>query len=178
MIVGCLIYLFAVLLNKVSLEYTVKGFVGLPAVLNCSYTADKNKVHKVDWVYNHTYTVYAFSPGSLQNNPDNTKFQSIPEEHKDGIYSIEIKKVEKSDEGVYTCIITPADYYTNIQLIIEESHQENTDEGNKKTSERVTTVCVVVAVLFVVILLIVCIKIAYVGHIRKMYASYCLRSDY
>ncbi|XP_057184253.1 CD276 antigen-like isoform X1 [Triplophysa rosa] len=192
MIVGCLvIYLFAVLLNKVSMEVSVTGHIGENAVLDCSYKADKNKVHVVNWMYNHTHTVYEFSPGSSQSKPDNEKFESFPKEYADGIYSIKIKKLKQTDQGMYTCIITPADYYTNIQLIVEpksphqsfkDTTETNIEEGNKKTQkplEHVTTVCVVVAVLlFVVILLIVCIKKGYVVHTRKMYASCCLRSDY
>ncbi|XP_056614453.1 CD276 antigen-like [Triplophysa dalaica] len=185
---GCLvIYLFAGLLHKVSLQVSVTGHVGENAVLDCFYKADKNKVQTVNWIYNHTYTVYEFSPGSSQSKPDE-KFESFPEQYADGTYSIKIKKLKQTDQGVYTCIITPTDYFTNIQLIVEpkDTTETNIEEGDKKTqkpSELVTTVCVVVVVavllLFAVgILLIVCIKKGYGVHARKMIASCCPGSAY
>ncbi|KAA0712405.1 hypothetical protein E1301_Tti018234 [Triplophysa tibetana] len=140
MSVGCLvIYLFAGLLHKVSLQVSVKGHIGENAVLDCSYKADKIKVQT---------------------------FESFPEEYVDGKYSIKIKELQQTDQGVYTCMITPADYFTNIQLIVEpkskDTTETNIEEGDKKTqkpSKLVITVCVVVAVLLSVgILLIVRIK--------------------
>ncbi|KAI7789575.1 putative CD276 antigen-like [Triplophysa rosa] len=120
MIVGCLIYLFAVLLNKVSLEVSVTGYVGDPAVLPCSYTEDKNKVQEVSWKYDHKKIVYEFSPESPQSNMDSERFESFRDEYDSGNYSIKIKKLVITDKGVYTCIITPADYVANIKLIIKE----------------------------------------------------------
>lgn len=105
-------------LFSVSLQVSVTGHIGENAVLDCFYKADKNKVQTVSWMYNHTHTVYEFSPGSSQSKPDE-KFESFPEMYADGTYSIKIKKLKQTDQGVYTCAITPADYFTNIQLIVD-----------------------------------------------------------
>lgn len=51
-----------------SLEVSVTGYVGDPAVLPGSYTEDKNKEQEVNWKYKNI--VYEFSPERPESNTD------------------------------------------------------------------------------------------------------------
>lgn len=129
----CFIYIFFVFLNRVSLDVTVKHFVGDSAVLQCSYTADRNKVHTVNWLFNDE-NVYQFSPGSPEIK--NNRVESFPDEYVKGNYSIKIKKLEQTDEGGYTCLITPAYHHENIHLIIEPKGVPSVEEEKPKTTRQ------------------------------------------
>lgn len=149
----CLTYIFVLLIYKVSLEVTVKNFVGESAILLCSYTEDINQVDTVFWRHNDSKKVYEFISNGSQEVKYNDRVKSFPEPFKNGNYSIKIEKLEKNDEGEYTCFITPADHYENMYLIIKDKGKpsETLIEG-ENTPTKPWIIPVVVVVFLVIVL--------------------------
>lgn len=141
------------MINKFSLEVTVQYFVGESAILPCSYTEDKKQVDKVFWRHNANKKVYEFSPGRISEEVKyDTRAESFPEEYERGNYSIKITKLEKTDEGAYSCFIIPAYHNENMHLIIkaEEKPSKTLIEENQRTQMGITGITI--ANLIIVIL--------------------------
>lgn len=132
----CLTYIFVLLIYKVSLDVTVKNFVGESAILPCSYTEDKNQVDKVFWRHNDSKKVYEYISRDSQELKYNNRVSSFHNEFDKGNYSIKIEKLEKNDTGLYSCLITPADHYENMYLIIKAKEEQSSIKDENQGTQR------------------------------------------
>ncbi|XP_026053949.1 CD276 antigen homolog isoform X2 [Carassius auratus] len=137
MIIGfCFIIVFAVLINKVSLqltvEVTVEGFIGGSVLLPCSSTQHDLKLQDTDvfWRNKASQSIYDLIKGteSLESQDPRYKnrVQTFPDEYKRGNFSIKLIDLTHADEGTFICLITRSNERGTVQLIIKEStDQEN-----------------------------------------------------
>ncbi|XP_048038779.1 CD276 antigen-like [Megalobrama amblycephala] len=134
MIIGCcFICVFAVLINKVSLQETVEAVISGSVVLRCSSTEHDHKLQDIDvnWRHNGSKNVYDIIKGQdsvvLQDQQYKKRTKTFPDEYLRGNFSIKLHNLTHTDAGKYICYITHSDEQRTVQLIIKES----TAKGNK-----------------------------------------------
>ncbi|XP_059425697.1 CD276 antigen homolog [Carassius carassius] len=133
MIIGfCFIVVFAVLINKVSLQVTVESFIGGSVLLPCSSTQHDLKLQDTDvfWRNKASESIYDLIKGTesleSQNSRYKNRVQTFPDEYKRGNFSIKLIDLTHADAGTFICLITPSNERETVQLIIKEStDQEN-----------------------------------------------------
>ncbi|XP_052445861.1 CD276 antigen homolog [Carassius gibelio] len=147
MIIGfCFIIVFAVLINKVSLqltvEVTVEGFIGGSVLLPCSSTQHDLKLQDTDvfWRNKDKENICDLIKGteSLESQDPRYKnrVQTFPDEYKRGNFSIKLSDLTHADAGEFNCFITPSDEQETVQLIIKSGPTppppptESTDQEN------------------------------------------------
>ncbi|XP_051763693.1 ICOS ligand-like isoform X2 [Ctenopharyngodon idella] len=136
------ICVFAVLINKVSLQETVEAVIGGSVVLPCSSTERALKLQDIDvhWRHNDSKIVYDIikCQDSLQKQDPQYKnrAETFPDEHLRGNFSIKINHLTHDDAGEFSCFITHSSEQKTVQLIINESTAEkgnkSTDQGNNR----------------------------------------------
>ncbi|XP_051763690.1 T-lymphocyte activation antigen CD86-like [Ctenopharyngodon idella] len=163
------ICVFAVLINKVSLQETVEGFIGGSVVLPCSSSERALKLQDIDvhWRHNGSKIVYDIVKGQDSLERQDPRYKSraetFPDEHLRGNFSIKLHNLTHDDAGKYICFIKHSSEQKIVQLIIKESTAEkenkSTDQGNKgeetgadvETSSTSLWVYIVLLVLLVLI---------------------------
>uniref|UniRef100_A0A673HP10 CD276 antigen homolog n=1 Tax=Sinocyclocheilus rhinocerous TaxID=307959 RepID=A0A673HP10_9TELE len=117
MIIGwCFICVFAVLINKVSLDVKVVGFTGSSVVLPCSSIQHDLKPQDMHvlWRDKDSETIYDLIEGkdSLETQDPRYKnrAQTFPEEYERGNFSIKLSNLTHADAGEFNCFITHSSY--------------------------------------------------------------------
>ncbi|CAM4654861.1 unnamed protein product [Leuciscus chuanchicus] len=130
MVIGCgFICVFAVLINKVSLQETVhkEGVIGGSVLLPCSSTEHDLKLQDTDvhWRHNGSENVYDIVKGEDSLERQDLRYknraETFPDEYERGNFSIKLNNLTHTDGGKYICIITHSSELRTVQLIINES---------------------------------------------------------
>ncbi|KAK2907134.1 hypothetical protein Q8A67_006119 [Cirrhinus molitorella] len=133
----------AAVINKVSLQDTVVGFIGSSVVLPCSSTEHHLKLQDINvhWRHNSSKYVYDLTKGkdSLEQQDPRYKkrAQTFPEEYVRSNFSIKLNNISHDDAGYFICFITHTSYSKQeiVQLFINESTVEtgkpSTEEENQ-----------------------------------------------
>uniref|UniRef100_A0A8C2DAA8 Ig-like domain-containing protein n=1 Tax=Cyprinus carpio TaxID=7962 RepID=A0A8C2DAA8_CYPCA len=171
-------YIFAVLLNKVSLDVTVEGFIGGSVVLPCSSAEHDLKLQEVDvsWRHNGSKNVCDLIPRSNSIETQDPRYKNrtktFPEGYERRNFSIKLTDLTHADAGKYICLITPSDEQKTVELIVNEffvaepttekgiktTDQENQEETRPDSVEKswlwilVVTLLTVLSLLFIVII--------------------------
>ncbi|KAF4097848.1 hypothetical protein G5714_021856 [Onychostoma macrolepis] len=122
--------MFAVLINKVSLQVTVEAVFGGSVVLPCSSAEHDLKLQDVDvfWRHNGSKIVFDIIKGedSLENQGQwyKNRAETFPEEYVRGNFSIKLSGLTHADAGKYICLITPSDEQETVELIINEKRSQ------------------------------------------------------
>ncbi|XP_051763687.1 uncharacterized protein LOC127520008 [Ctenopharyngodon idella] len=139
MIIGCcFICVFAVLVNKVSLQVPVEGFIGGSVVLLCSSTEHDHKLQdiNVSWRHNGSKNVYDIVEGQvsveLQDQRYKNRAETFLEEYLRGNFSFKLNNLTHDDAGEFSCLISHSSEQRTVQLRINGS----TAEGNKSHDQR------------------------------------------
>ncbi|XP_058617144.1 ICOS ligand-like [Onychostoma macrolepis] len=135
--------MFAVLINKVSLQVTVEAVFGGSVVLPCSSAEHDLKLQDVDvfWRHNGSKIVFDIIKGedSLENQGQwyKNRAETFPEEYVRGNFSIKLSGLTHADAGKYICLITPSDEQETVELIINDLFvaETTTEKGNKSTDQ-------------------------------------------
>uniref|UniRef100_A0A9J7YVM3 Ig-like domain-containing protein n=1 Tax=Cyprinus carpio carpio TaxID=630221 RepID=A0A9J7YVM3_CYPCA len=138
-------YIFAVLINKVSLDVTVEGFIGGSVVLPCSSTEHNLKLQEVDvsWRHNGSKNVCDLIPRSNSIETQDTRYKNrtktFPEGYVRGNFSIKLSGLNHADAGEYICLITPSDEQETVELIINDFFvvEPTTEKGNQTTDQEI-----------------------------------------
>ncbi|XP_052445864.1 CD276 antigen homolog [Carassius gibelio] len=121
---------FALLINKVSLQVTVEGFVGGSVVLPCSSTEHDLTLQDTDvhWRDKDSKIVFDIVKGedsiAEQNSQYKNRVETFPDEYKRGNFSIILTNLQHTDAGEFSCFITPSDEQKTVELIITGSTAE------------------------------------------------------
>ncbi|KAM9494514.1 CD276 antigen homolog [Clarias gariepinus] len=117
-------FTFLLVVNRVSSQNVrlVKGTLGGSVVLPCSSDQSNTNVY---WRYSEKITVCDIIKGEVDFDEQDPVFkdrvESFSSEFAKGNFSIKLKNLKKSDEGVYTCnfpkILTPG----TLKLIVTEN---------------------------------------------------------
>uniref|UniRef100_A0A8C1RHY1 Ig-like domain-containing protein n=1 Tax=Cyprinus carpio TaxID=7962 RepID=A0A8C1RHY1_CYPCA len=150
MIIGCcFICLFAVLINKVSLDVTVEAVFGGSVVLPCSSDEHDLKLQDIDvfWRGKDNAVIYNLIKGAdsldSQDQRYKNRAQTFPDEYKKGNFSIKLVNLTHTDAGKFICYITPSDEQETVQLIIKEStEQENHGPETQFNWWQILLICV------------------------------------
>ncbi|CAM4654829.1 unnamed protein product [Leuciscus chuanchicus] len=119
------ICVFAVLINKVSLQETVEAVIGGSVLLPCSSTEHDLKLQDINvfWRHNGSKSVYDIIEGSHSQEKQDTVFknriETFPEEYESGNFSIRLTNLTRTDGGKYICFITHSSEQPTVQLIIK-----------------------------------------------------------
>ncbi|XP_067252486.1 selection and upkeep of intraepithelial T-cells protein 1-like [Chanodichthys erythropterus] len=162
---------FAVLVNKVSLQVTVEAVIGGSVDLLCSSTELDHKLQDIDvkWRHNGSKIVYDIIKGQdslvLQDQRYKNRTKTFPDEYLRGNFSININNLTHDDAGKYICFITHSDELQTVLLHINEStakgnkSHDQTGQGEEKGADNIKTsviwVCIVVAVLLLVVVVLI-----------------------
>ncbi|KAF4097867.1 hypothetical protein G5714_021875 [Onychostoma macrolepis] len=120
---------FAVLINKVSLQVTVEGVIGGSVVLPCSSAEHDLKLQDIDvhWRDKNDKIVYSIIKGEHsvagQDPQYKDRVETFPSEYLRGNFSIKLSGLTHADAGQYICYITPSDEQETVQLIIKEKEK-------------------------------------------------------
>ncbi|XDV22151.1 hypothetical protein PO909_027109, partial [Leuciscus waleckii] len=133
------ICVFAVLINKVSLQGTVEAVIGGSVLLPCSSTEHDHEPN-VHWRDNKDKIVYSIIKGKGSVKEQDPRYknraETFPQENKRGNFSIKLNNLQYADGGKYICYITHSSELQTVQLIINESTAEKEngliDQGNQR----------------------------------------------
>ncbi|CAM4654821.1 unnamed protein product [Leuciscus chuanchicus] len=145
------ICVFAVLINKVSLQETVEAVISGSVLLPCSSTEHDHKLQDINVFWRHNGKIVCdIIPSSRsfekQDREYKNRTETFPDEYERGNFSIKLHKLISADAGEYTCLISHSSEQPTVQLIIMEStagtvtistEQENqgeTEQHSVKTS--------------------------------------------
>ncbi|XP_026053946.1 ICOS ligand-like [Carassius auratus] len=177
-------YIFAVLINKVSLQVTVEGFVGGSVVLPCSSAEHVLKLQDTDvhWRHNSSKIVYDLVKGedSLEEQDPRYKnrTKTFPEECVRGNFSISLSDLTHADAGKYNCLITPSSKHETVELIINEEGNTRIEEETRPDSgEKSWLWILVVPLLTELVILIIAIIFRKKIPSCRMSVEHCMGSD-
>ncbi|XP_052395366.1 CD276 antigen homolog [Carassius gibelio] len=170
----CFICVFALLVNKVSLQVRVEGFIGGSVVLPCSSTEHDLKPQDiyVYWMYTGGTNVFDIIEGNESEAGQDPRYKNrakmFPEEYLRGNFSLKLITVTETDAGEYTCLITHSSKSNTVELILKESTVEKENQTQTGTNPDVETLSsyqwvyialpVVIIVLFIAGFLFICRK--------------------
>ncbi|XP_056125768.1 CD276 antigen homolog isoform X1 [Rhinichthys klamathensis goyatoka] len=190
MVIGCcFICVFAVLINKVSLQVTVKAVIGGSVLLPCSSTEHDLKPQDTDvhWRHNGSKLVYDIVKGEdslqLQHPLYKNRAERLPDVYERGNFSIKLNNLTHTDAGKYTCIITHSSELQTVLLIINEStagkeskstdHENPEDEtGSDSVETSLNWLFILLIVLSISILPIGCLIVYYCRREKKQALSF------
>ncbi|XP_051763691.1 ICOS ligand-like [Ctenopharyngodon idella] len=188
MIIGCCFTcVFAVLINKVSLEETVKADIGGSVVLLCSSTEHDLKPQntEVHWRHNGSEIVCDIIKGKSsverQDSQYKNRVETFPDEYLRGNFSIKLNNLQYTDAGEFSCLISPSSELQTVQLSIKEStakkeskstEQENQEDTEADSVDTSNWVFILLAVLLLFILSIACFIIYYCRKKKKKAPSF------
>ncbi|MBN3289474.1 HHLA2 protein, partial [Polypterus senegalus] len=125
---------------KVLAEETVVSEVGTDALLPCSYPDTPVSKAKIYWQTSSGKIVHYFIEGkdilNTQEPEYNGRTQLFHSELQKGNFSLEIKRLTKSDQGVYVCINVPNSQKTFIELVVKDVEKNTTPQGNSTKETR------------------------------------------
>ncbi|XP_026098594.1 CD276 antigen homolog [Carassius auratus] len=142
-----IIYFFLlvfVIVNEVSLQESVEGFIGGSAVLPCSSKEPPLTVQDIDlvrWRHNYDQNVYEIINGQdsveEQDPVYRNRVESFPEEYLRGNFSIKLNNLQHTDAGEYTCyIFMKEQVFRIVELSIKErSERQLPSEGTNPKPE-------------------------------------------
>ncbi|CAM4654772.1 unnamed protein product [Leuciscus chuanchicus] len=171
------ICVFAVLINKVSLQETVEAVIGGSVLLPCSSTEHDLELEDVFWRHNGSKIVcdIIVNDSSLKQDPEyKNRTETFPEEYERGNFSIKLHNLISADAGEYTCYITHSSEHPTVKLIIIESTAEkvtiSTEQENQGETEpdSVSSPSLWVGIATVIIVTVIVIVIVY---LRKKSSS-------
>lgn len=129
------ICVFALLINKASLQVTVEGFIGGSALLPCSSTEDAHEQDiYVHWRDGNGKSVIDIVKGEALAEHDQwykNRVESFPEEYLRRNFSIKLNELRLTDAGKYTCLISHSSEQPAVRLIISESITENRNKPSE-----------------------------------------------
>ncbi|XP_051763682.1 myelin-oligodendrocyte glycoprotein-like [Ctenopharyngodon idella] len=175
-LICCFISVFGVLINEVSLQETVEGFIRSSVVLPCSSTERDHKLQDVDvnWRHNGSENVYDIVKGDdsveRQHPLYKNRVETFPEEYLRGNFSIKINNLQYTDAGEFSCLISHSSEQKTVKLSIKEStakkeskssEQENQEDTEADSVDTSNWVFILLAVLLLFILSIACFIICY-----------------
>lgn len=160
----CIVLLHLLMLNEVSLQEPIVGFIGGSAYLHCSSKHQlKLQDITVRWRYNDSLNVYdiIYGEGSLkeQHSAYTNRVKTFPAEYEKGNFSLQLTNLKQNDTGKYIC------YESEIQSVellvkekeksiqVEEKNKQTEEKGNQGAQSRPEKIVTLVAVLSVFILL-------------------------
>ncbi|XP_048023333.1 V-set domain-containing T-cell activation inhibitor 1-like isoform X2 [Megalobrama amblycephala] len=144
------ICVFAVLINKVCLQATVKGNIGGFAVLPCSSIDNDLKYEDITvyWRHNSSQNVYDIIEGKgsmeKQDPAYKNRAETFPEEYMKGNFSLKLNKLQYSDTGKYICYITKTHQNPSTQLFIEGGKG---NQGVESKAERIVPFLILLYIL-------------------------------
>lgn len=144
------------LINGVSLQETVEGFIGGSAVLPCSSGEPPLTSEDIDveWRHSSQY-VYGIVYGKIsvegQDPEYRNRTESFPEEYMRGNFSIKLNNLQHTDAGKYKCYITTEEsVIKSVELLIKERPlRQLPSEGTKPRPEMTV---MIISVLFISII--------------------------
>ncbi|XP_059399556.1 ICOS ligand-like isoform X3 [Carassius carassius] len=159
----CFICVFALLVNKVSLQVTVEGFIGGSVVLPCSSTQHDLKLQDINvhWRHNNSKIVYDVVEGkdltAAQDQQYKNRAETFTKVYEGGNFSLKITNLTQADAGKYICHITNSFTLQTVQLVIKENEQEKPDnEGS--TLHWLNIAVLLIVILIACFLIFLCIK--------------------
>ncbi|XP_051763686.1 CD276 antigen homolog isoform X2 [Ctenopharyngodon idella] len=177
MIIGCcFICVFAVLVNKVSLQETVEAVIGGSVVLPCFYTEHDLELQDIDvnWRHNGKMNVYDIIKGEdsveLQDQRYKNRTKTFPDEYLRGNFSIKLNNLTHTDAGKYICFIKHSSEQRTVQLHINESTAEGNkshdqrDQGEETEADKMKTSSVWVYIVAAVASVVVVVAVAVIIH--------------
>ncbi|XP_016388459.1 CD276 antigen homolog [Sinocyclocheilus rhinocerous] len=134
-----------VIVNEVSLQEPVVGFIGGSAVLPCSSKEPLHTIqdiNQVRWRINNSQNVYEIIKGKVsvegQDPEYRNRAESFPEEYLRGNFSIKLNNLQHTDAGKYQCYIIEESVLWSVQLLIEERPERQLpNEGTKPKPEMI-----------------------------------------
>ncbi|XP_073721781.1 V-set domain-containing T-cell activation inhibitor 1-like [Misgurnus anguillicaudatus] len=161
----CIICVFALLINKVSLQdgNVVEGVTGGSVVLPCAtnYIEHKLSEFTVQWRHNGSLNVCAIIKGKFspqaQDFTYKNRTETFPTEYKKGNFSIKLNNLACTDAGNYLCYIIPSYEQVITQLIIKESTVHMGKQPTEENGNQGTIVLIVFCVL--ILCLVLCIPL-------------------
>nr|XP_055073082.1 uncharacterized protein LOC129453048 [Misgurnus anguillicaudatus] len=163
----CIICVFALLMNKVSLQDVdvVVGVTGGSVILPCAANEIEHKLSDiiVHWRHNDSLTVYDIIKGkfSLQGQDLNYKnrVESFPTEYEKGNFSLKLNNLTHADAGDYLCFITHSSEQLTTKLIINEStvhkgEQTTEENGNQARETHLWMILTPVLVFFILLCIV------------------------
>ncbi|KAF4097840.1 hypothetical protein G5714_021848 [Onychostoma macrolepis] len=172
----CFICVFAVLVNKVSLQVTVEAVFGGSVVLPCSSTQHDHELQDIEvyWVYSDSTSVFDIIKGKDsvkgQDSWYKNRVETFPEEYLRGNFSLKLINLQHTDAGQYTCFISHSSEHETVELIIKESTEKGNKTNDQEKPNQAETVRNVVIVVSVLVLLVVLIVII-IFYLRKKRAQ-------
>ncbi|XP_067272282.1 sodium channel subunit beta-4-like isoform X1 [Pseudorasbora parva] len=186
----CFICVFAVLINKVSLQVSVEAVIGGSVVLPCSSTDHDLKLQdiRVFWRHNGSKIVSNIIPSShsLENQNQDPEYknrtETFPEEHERGNFSIKLKDLTHTDAGKYICYITHSYEHQTVQLILNESASEkgtmSTEQENQGGTEpdsvgtSSTLIWVGILLTLCILFIFICLLVRFIVKKKTFLSSY------
>ncbi|KAL1251135.1 hypothetical protein QQF64_018931 [Cirrhinus molitorella] len=171
MIIGSLSFIcvFAVLI-KVSLQVT--GIIGGSVLLPCSLM-EHLQLQDITVFWRHNDSIIVFDiingNGSVAGQYKN-RVESFHKDYVNGNYSIKLNKLQHSDAGEFSCLISHSDEPQTVQLIIEESTSEENQEAKADNVEN-WVVIVIAAVIAIAATIAAIISIAIIYKRKKSQTS-------
>ncbi|XP_059425696.1 CD276 antigen homolog [Carassius carassius] len=116
----------ALLIQKVSLQVTVDGFIGGSVLLPCSSSKHDLKLQDINvhWRHNDSKLVFDIIKGEDSVEQQDPRYKNrvkpFSEEYKRGNFSIRLTDLNHTDAGRYTCFIPHSSEYKTVELIIKE----------------------------------------------------------
>ncbi|XP_050951146.1 ICOS ligand isoform X8 [Labeo rohita] len=143
------------LINGVSLQDTVVGFIGGSAVLLCSSKEPQLTIQDVEVQWRHNnWNVYAIIKDKVAMEEQDAEYrnrtESFPAEYVRGNFSLKLNNLQYSDEGEYKCYISEDSIIQNIitvELLIKEREtRQNSNEGTKPRPEMTVMISFVLCI--------------------------------
>uniref|UniRef100_A0A672QEA5 V-set domain containing T-cell activation inhibitor 1-like n=1 Tax=Sinocyclocheilus grahami TaxID=75366 RepID=A0A672QEA5_SINGR len=133
------IYLLLHLTGKVSLQDFANKFdrvVGDSVTLPCIYKLQSTDVF---WRHNVSRKVVSIISGKpspeSQDEIFRNRTESFPSEYPEGNYSIELKDLELTHAGIYTCFLQKTNEKRKIQLFVREKPEKPTPNQRNSSME-------------------------------------------
>ncbi|CAM4654397.1 unnamed protein product [Leuciscus chuanchicus] len=140
------------LINEVSLQESVEGFIGGSAVLPCSSEKHQLKLEDISVLWRrNSLSVYDIIEGKdsvkAQDPAYKNRTETFPEEYLNGNFSLKLNDLQHNDAGKYKCFITQDSVIKSVQLFIKERQKmHSTNEGSNQKPETIvmiiSTLCI------------------------------------
>ncbi|RXN13803.1 CD276 antigen-like protein [Labeo rohita] len=114
---GVLVFVVIGVINKVSLQNTVVGFIGSSVVLPCSSAKHDFKLEDINvhWRQNgriHVYDIIKGKDSVADQDPQyKNRIKTFPEEYERRNFSIKLNNLTHADAGEFSCFITHSSHF-------------------------------------------------------------------
>ncbi|XP_042605576.1 CD276 antigen homolog [Cyprinus carpio] len=171
----CFICVFAVLINKVSLDVKVVGFNGGSVLLPCSSAKHDLKPQDINvlWRDKYSETIYDLIKGKdsldTQDSRYKNRTQTFPDEYERGNFSIKLSNLTHADEGEFNCFITHSSFSDKetVWLFINETVNQSTEEENKVPETQSSWMKTLLICIGLLLTLIIVLSVVYVNCCRR-----------